>query len=161
MGDSRDRGCAKVLVSACLLGVPCRYDGAYKRYPGVEAALAGCEVVPVCPEQAGGMPTPRVPCDLSGGDGHGVWARRATVVDRDGVDRSAAFREGARLCLQQAPDAAWALLKSGSPSCGVLLTWIDGEKVAGQGVFAALLAKRGIPAKTELTADSRKLSPTS
>lgn len=147
---------ARVLVSACLLGVPCRYDGAHKHYLGIEAALAGFEVVPVCPEQAGGLSTPRVPCDISGGDGHAVWERKAAVVDRDGVDRSAAFREGARACLQQAPDATWALLKSGSPSCGVHQTWIDGERVAGCGVFAALLAKHGIPAKTELalTADS-------
>jgi len=142
-----------VLVSACLLGVPCRYDGAHKRYAGIEAALAGVEVVPVCPEQAGGLSTPRVPCDLSGGDGHAVWAGDASVVDRDGVDRSDAFRDGARACLELAPDAAWALLKSGSPSCGVHQTWIDGERVAGCGVFAALLARRGIPAKTELTAD--------
>jgi uncharacterized protein YbbK (DUF523 family) len=139
----------RVLVSACLLGVACRYDGAHKRYPGVRAALEGFEVVPVCPEQAGGLSTPRVPCDLCGGDGHAVWARRASVIDREGADRSAAFREGARRCLQQAPDAAWALLKSGSPSCGVRRTWIDGQRVPGCGVFAALLAKRGIPARTE------------
>ena len=154
MADYRDRGSAKVLVSACLLGVPCRYDGVHKCYPGVEAALAGCEVVPVCPEQAGGLPTPRVPCDLCGGDGHAVLAGEASVVDRDGVDRSAAFREGARVALQQAPDAAWALLKSGSPSCGVHQTWIDGVKVSGQGVFAAMLAIRDIPMETELTAGS-------
>jgi uncharacterized protein YbbK (DUF523 family) len=140
----------RVLVSACLLGVRCRYDGAHKHYPGVAAALAGCEAVAVCPEQAGGLPTPRVPCDLSGGDGHAVWAGTASVKDRDGVDRSAAFREGALRCLRQAPEAAWALLKSGSPSCGVHQTWIDGERAPGQGVFAALLAMRGVAAKTEL-----------
>ena len=139
----------RVLVSACLLGVRCRYDGAQRQHPGIEEALAGCEVVPVCPEQAGGLPTPRVPCDLSGGDGAAVWAHRATVVDRDGIDRSAAFREGARRCLRAAPDAAWALLKSGSPSCGVHKTPIDGEKVDGQGVFAALLAAHGVSSKTE------------
>ncbi len=157
MEDSRGRSPERVLVSACLLGVPCRYDGAHKRYPGIEAALAGCEVVLVCPEQAGGLPTPRVPCDLSGGDGRAVWARKASVVDRDGVDHSAAFREGARRSLQQAPDAAWALLKSGSPSCGVRRTWIDGQKQPGCGVFAALLHEHEIPLKTdldeELTAD--------
>ncbi len=139
----------RVLVSACLLGVRCRYDGEAKHYAGVQEALEGAELVPVCPEQAGGLPTPRVACDLSGGDGSAVWARKARVLDRDGVDRSAAFREGARRCLQAAPDAQWALLKSGSPSCGVRMTWIDGAKIPGQGVFAALLAARGTPTKTE------------
>ncbi len=140
----------RVLVSACLLGVPCRYDGDHKGYEGVEEALAGCEVVPVCPEQAGGLPTPRVACELRGGPGAAVWTGDAAVVDRDGVDRSDAFRQGAHLSLQRAPDATRALLKSGSPSCGVHRTWIDGEKVDGQGVFAALLAQHGIPAETEL-----------
>ncbi len=139
----------RVLVSACLLGVRCRYDGDSKHYPGIEAALRGFEIVPVCPERAGGLPTPRVACDLSGGDGHEVWAGQACVVDRDGVDRSEAFRQGARRCLAQAPEAAWALLKSGSPSCGVHRTWIDGEQRAGQGVFAALLREQGIEARTE------------
>jgi uncharacterized protein YbbK (DUF523 family) len=139
----------RVLVSACLLGHHCRYDGAHKRYPGIHALLEGAEAVPVCPEQAGGLPTPRVPCDLHGGDGHEVWAGRARVVDREGVDRSEAFRRGAERCLAQAPDAAWALLKAGSPSCGVRQTWIDGARVEGQGVFAALLSAEGIPSKTE------------
>jgi len=131
------------------MGVRCRYDGKNKRYPGVESALEGCEVVPVCPEQAGGLSTPRVACELRGGEGATVWAGDASVVDRDGVDRSAAFRQGAQASLERAPDATWALLKSGSPSCGVHRTWIDGEKVPGQGVFAALLRKHGIPTKTE------------
>jgi len=131
------------------MGMRCRYDGAHKRYDGIEDALAGCEPVPVCPEQAGGLSTPRVPCELRGGDGASVWASDASVVDRDGVDRSAAFREGAQASLARAPGAALALLKSGSPSCGVHRTWIDGEKVPGRGVFAALLHEHGIPAKTE------------
>lgn len=138
-----------MLVSACLLGARCRYDGDHRHYPGVETALAASEVVPVCPEQAGGLPTPRIACELQGGDGHAVWTAEAAVVDRDGVDRSVAFRDGALRCRQQAPDAAWALLKSGSPSCGVHQTWIDGEKAPGQGVFAALLHTHGIPCKTE------------
>ncbi len=139
----------RVLVSACLLGARCRYDGAHRHYPGIEAALTGCEAVPVCPERAGGLPTPRIPCELRGGDGAAVWEGRATVVDRQGTDRSDAFREGARTCSQQAPAAAWALLKSGSPSCGVHSTWIDGAKVPGPGVFAALLAERGVPCRSE------------
>ncbi|MFH1466745.1 MAG: 2-thiouracil desulfurase family protein, partial [Pseudomonadota bacterium] len=79
-----------------------------------------------------------------------VLAGLARVVARDErADRTAAFAAGARACLAQAPDAAWALLKEGSPSCGVNLTWIDGEKVPGKGVFAALVAAVGIPARSE------------
>ncbi len=156
-----DRTTTRVLVSACLLGVRCRYDGGHRRQEGIESFLAGFEVVPVCPEQAGGLPTPRVPCGLHGGDGAVVWERGARVLDRDGIDRSDAFREGAHCCLQQAPDAAWALLKSGSPSCGVRRTRIDGVKAAGRGVFASLLAQRGIPLQTEedLSLGSRSRKP--
>ncbi|MFH1810952.1 MAG: DUF523 domain-containing protein, partial [Pseudomonadota bacterium] len=64
----------RVLVSACLLGVPCRYDGAHKRYDGIEEALEGCEVVLVCPEEAGGLGTPRTASECSGGDGAVVLA---------------------------------------------------------------------------------------
>jgi len=139
----------KVLVSACLLGVRCRYDGQHKRHVGVERALAGCEIVPVCPEQAGGLPTPRPACQLRGGDGEALWQDRARVVDALGVDQSAAFREGARRCLQQAPDARRALLKEGSPSCGVRRCVIDGESRPGMGVLAALLARQGVALETE------------
>lgn len=139
-----------MLVSACLLGEPCRYDGNHKRYAGIEAALAGCEPVPVCPEEAGGLGTPRTASECCGGDGAAVLAGTARVVARDErTDRTAAFVSGARACLARAPEAAWALLKEGSPSCGVNRTWIDGVQVQGKGVFAALVAQAGIHARSE------------
>jgi uncharacterized protein YbbK (DUF523 family) len=147
-------GPSRVLVSACLLGVRCRYDGAHKRYDGVEQAIAGCEAVPVCPEVAGGLPIPRSASGLVGGDGAAVLAGRARVLSDGGEERTAAFLAGARACLAHAPDAAWALLKEGSPSCGVNLTWVDGRKVPGKGVFAALLTAAGIPLRTEETTAS-------
>jgi len=137
------------LVSACLLGERCRYDGQVLSYPGLLRTLEGAEVVAVCPEREGGLPTPRVPCDLQGGDGAAVWCGVARVLDRQGRDRTAQFRAGAQRCLEAAPDAAWALLKARSPSCGLRQVHVDGRLVPGQGVFAALLAQHGVRARDE------------
>lgn len=138
-----------VLVSACLLGERCRYDGRDKPSARVQAALEGCRVVAVCPEVAGGLPVPRPPCDLAGGDGSAVWAHGACVVGVDGVDRTAAFVAGARACLERAPDATLAVLKARSPSCGTDRVTVDGHLVPGRGVFAALLHSLGIPALSD------------
>jgi uncharacterized protein YbbK (DUF523 family) len=129
--DERDA----VLVSACLIGVCCRYDGTSREEPRVVADLAGTRMVPICPEQMGGMSTPRVPCDLVGGDGAAVLEGRARVVDKDGVDRTANFKRGAEESLKLARKfgARRAVLKARSPSCGV-----------ASGVTAALLKKSGI-----------------
>jgi len=135
MPDARGNQNEAVLVSACLLGVCCRYDGTSREEPRVIADLAGTRMVPICPEQMGGLPTPRVPCDLVGGDGADVLEGRAHVVDKDGVDRTANFIRGAEesLKLAQRFGARRAVLKARSPSCGV-----------ASGVTAALLRKNGI-----------------
>ncbi|BDG08103.1 DUF523 domain-containing protein [Anaeromyxobacter paludicola] len=123
-----------VLVSACLLGARCRYDGGDRRDPRVLAAVAGREVVPVCPEEAGGLGTPRPPCDLAGGDGAAVLDGRARVVTRSGDDATAAFVRGAGIAAEAAlrAGARLAILKEGSPSCG------------REGVCAARLARLGL-----------------
>lgn len=124
------------LVSGCLLGLVCRYDGLVKEYPDCRAALIGKVYVPVCPEQLGGMPTPREPADLVGGDGAAVLAGSARVVTRSGVDVTANFVVGAEQVLRIALElqVAGVFLKSASPSCG-----------AGRvlGVTAALLRREG------------------
>jgi uncharacterized protein YbbK (DUF523 family) len=140
-----------VLCSACLLGCRCRYDGTDKQDPRVEKALAGHEVVPICPEAAGGLPIPRPPADLSGGDGRKVLEGAARVVSSKGLDVTAQFARGADLALQAARryGARAALMKEGSPSCGSGRICLDGRKVSGMGVAAAALDRAGIAIVSE------------
>lgn len=139
------------LVSACLLGRACRYDGKSKGHDGVQQEVErlraqGWSIAAVCPEQHLGTPRPAV--TLSGGDGHDVLAGTAIAVQVvDGVDRTEAFLEGAQR--SDHPDATRAILKARSPSCGVGVTNIDGKAVPGDGVFAARLRQRGVPLATE------------
>ena len=124
------------LVSACLTGLCTRYDGRSKPDADCMQLLTGYHWIPVCPEQLGGLPTPRSPCRLVGGDG--VLDGTARVVDQDGIDHSAEFVRGAEMVLTIArmQQVSCCLLKSGSPSCGLApLT----------GVTAALLLRYGIP----------------
>ena len=89
---------AKVLVSACLLGRACRYNGGDERMPDLIAALRadGVEAVPFCPEEAAGLGTPRPSAKLHGGDGHAVADGEARVIDEHGKDVTAEFLSGAR-----------------------------------------------------------------
>jgi uncharacterized protein YbbK (DUF523 family) len=136
-------------VSACLLGELCRYDGASKPSAGARAVVArwsarGGRVVAVCPEQLGGLPTPRPPAHLHGGDGHAVLDERASVRRvSDGEDVTAAFVSGARRAAALAGPACVAILKARSPSCGLGQTEIDGVLGSGDGVLAALLRRGG------------------
>jgi uncharacterized protein YbbK (DUF523 family) len=99
--------------------------------------LAGHRWIPVCPEQLGGLPTPRTAADLVGGDGYDVLAGRASVIDRQGCNVTSQFIQGARQCLAivQARKITTALLKARSPSCGLTTTI---------GVTAALLTANGV-----------------
>lgn len=129
-----------LLVSACLLGEPCRYDGASKPFPGIPALLAEHTIVPVCPEQLGGLPTPRPPAERRGD----------RVITAAGDDVTRAYCLGAeetlRLCRQCGAEAA--VLKERSPSCGcgeIYDGTFTGTTVPGNGVTAALLQDEGIP----------------
>lgn len=130
-----------ILVSACLLGVPCRYDGTGKLEPALEKLRdQGHTLIPVCPEVLGGLPTPRAPAELQS-DGR--------VVNREGVDVSQAYRAGAEAALKLALErgCTLAVLKERSPSCGCGQVY-DGTfshtLTAGSGVAAALLCAHGI-----------------
>ena len=127
----------KVLVSACLLGRPCRFDGGSKPSAAVLREVQGAELIPVCPVELAGLGTPRPAADLRGGDGHDVLEGRARVLRvEDGQDLTEAFLRGAELAARRCDQA---ILKARSPSCGV-----DRD-----GVFAALLRRRGVPLRTE------------
>ena len=143
-----------LLVSACLLGEPCRYDGGHCKHEGVSAFIAGRVVVPVCPEVLGGLTVPRPPAEIVGGDGQDVLAGRARVVDRDGKDVTAWFVKGAQaaLALARKHGIKAAILKERSPSCGPRQVY-DGtftrRRVDGRGVTAALLVANGIMVLSE------------
>lgn len=137
----------KVLVSACLAGRNCRYDGGNCRATAL--GIGDHEAVLFCPEEAGGLPTPRLPAEIVGGDGADVLAGLAQVVTASGEDVTAAYLAGARqaLSLCQREGIERALLKRRSPSCGASAVY-DGTFShtlrPGQGVTAALLSRHGV-----------------
>jgi len=130
----------RLLISACLLGAACRYDGRSKTHPDVAELTRRFELVPVCPEQLGGLPTPRTPSERRG----------EQVVMADGTDVTAQYRRGAeealRLCRLLGCEAA--VLKERSPSCGKERIYdgtFTGVLTDGWGVAAELLRQSGIP----------------
>ena len=130
----------KILISACLLGVRCRYDGASKSHPLMEELAGKHTLIPVCPEQLGGLPTPRPPAERQGD--------RVTAVT--GMDVTEQYRRGAeetlRLCRFFGCEAA--VLKEKSPSCGCRSVYdgtFTGALRGGKGVTAELLEVNGIP----------------
>ncbi len=135
-----------IIVSACLLGFRCRYDGLSKPCERVIELVRLTPVITICPEQDGGLPTPRVPCEIIGGDGRDVLAGKARVISETGEDRTAAYLAGAGRALEAARrcGATRAFLKDGSPSCGCRRLVRDGQEVSGMGVCAALLEKEGL-----------------
>lgn len=146
----------KVLVSRCLLGHRVRYDGgASGPFDLLEQWIEEGRVVPLCPEVAGGLPTPRAAAEIPGGQGGEVLDGTAAVITTDGEDVSAQFLEGARRALElvQKHGIRVAVLKANSPSCGNLLTYdgtFSGVKVSGEGVTAALLKRHGVRVFSEL-----------
>jgi uncharacterized protein YbbK (DUF523 family) len=141
----------KVLVSACFLGEPVRYNGDHKAlsHALLRRWVAEGRVVPHCPEVAGGLGVPRPRCEIQGGSGEDVLDGRARVMDEFGADRTEAFLRGAQLALDlcRVEGISLALLKENSPSCGSLRVGdgsFQGRRVAGQGVTSALLRRHGI-----------------
>lgn len=128
----------KILVSACLLGKNCKYNGKNNYSERVAAYVAGHEVIPVCPEVLGGLPTPRDPSEIVDG----------VVTNCKGISVDRQFRKGAEGALRIAEENGidLAVLQSRSPSCGVRQIYdgsFTGKLIPGQGVFAELLEKNG------------------
>ena len=129
----------KILVSACLLGKNCKYNGGNNLNQNVLDFIEGHEVIGVCPEQLGGLSTPRLPAEIVEG----------VVTNKEGVSVDAEFRKGAQTALAAALEKKvdLAILQSRSPSCGVKEIYdgsFSGKKIKGQGVFAKLLTMHGI-----------------
>jgi uncharacterized protein YbbK (DUF523 family) len=137
---------APVIVSACLLGLPTRYDAGPLEGVSLPERLRGRMLIPVCPEQLGGLPTPRPQQELRGGTGADVLKGRARVVNREGTDVTASFVRAAGIVCQiaQALGADEACLKDGSPSCGVTRVTVDGKETSGFGVTAAAIKNLGL-----------------
>jgi uncharacterized protein YbbK (DUF523 family) len=154
---SANKGVATILISACLVGVSCTWrggpargiaDGSLDSLPAAVKA-AGFSLVPVCPEQLGGLPTPRAPAELQGSAAD-VLADRARVVNRQGEDVTPCFCRGARAVVQIARvvGATGAIMQDRSPSCGTRSVY-DGSfadrLIAGEGTTVAALRAAGLP----------------
>lgn len=128
----------KIMVSACLLGENCKYNGANNLSEKVMKFIEGHEVISVCPEVMGGLPTPRIPSEIVNG----------VVTAADGRNVDAEFRKGAQIGLELAKenDVDLVILQSRSPSCGVKQVYdgtFSGNKIDGQGIFVQLLIENG------------------
>ena len=126
----------RILVSACLLGVCCRYDGESKTCPAALDLAKEHELIPVCPEQLGGLPTPRTPAEIQGG----------RVVARDGRDVTKEYQKGAEeaVRLYQLLRCDCAILKARSPSCGCGQVYdgtFSGTLTPGDGITAQALKR--------------------
>lgn len=144
----------RYLVSACLLGMRTRYDGRHNRSEAVILLKSDNLLIPVCPEQLGGLPTPRPPAEIRDGDGADVLRGSAGVCTADGKDLAEEFIRGARqvLLLAELMQVDGAVLKTGSPSCGdrrIHDGSFEGRCRAGDGVTTALLKEHGIPVFSE------------
>ena len=143
-----------ILLSACLAGRACRFDGSDNEDDRLSRLLAEGRAVLVCPEEDGGLGTPRPPAEISGGDGHDVLEGRARVLTKAGVDVTEEYVRGAELALAKAREsgATQAILKARSPSCGKGCVY-DGSfsrtTSAGDGVTTALLERNGIEVTTD------------
>jgi len=132
-----------IVVSACLLGLKCRWDG--QSYQPEKQLMHSPDMIPVCPEQLGGLPTPREPAQIIDGNGFDVLNNQARVINAAGIDVTYEFIRGARAVLRIARqyDVDHAILKERSPSCAVHQLYQGKTLVAGMGVTCALLFREG------------------
>ncbi len=141
----------KILISACLVGVPVRYNGLALTVESgiVDRWVKAGQVITFCPEVSGGLPTPRQPAEIIHSDGLSVLKGTARIVQRDGGDVTSEFISGAKLALELClkHKIGLAILTESSPSCGSSTIYngeFSGTKIAGAGVTSALLLENGI-----------------
>lgn len=144
-----------VMVSGCLLGFKCRFDGTARETPELQSALQGYRLVPFCPEVSGGLTAPRSPAEIQAGDGAAVLSGKARVMNQVGLDCTEEFIHGAETILElvknQQPE--FVVLKAKSPSCGVGEIYdgsFSGKLKDGDGVTTALLRDAGITVYSEM-----------
>jgi uncharacterized protein YbbK (DUF523 family) len=145
-----------VLVSACLAGRACAYDGSHRAHPEILDLVRAGRAVLVCPEEEGGLPTPRPAAEIEGGRGGDVLDGTARVLTDSGMDVTDVYLEGARVAVGRADaqGCTAAILKARSPACGCEAVY-DGTfsrtLTDGDGVTAAALRRAGIELWTEET----------
>ncbi|ACL69066.1 DUF523 domain-containing protein [Halothermothrix orenii] len=143
-----------IIVSACLLGKKCRYDGKAKLNNRLVKLLKDKEIIPVCPELEGDLPVPRPPAEIIGGNGFDILKGRARIKNREGRDVTDNFIKGVNKVITRVDlkDIRMAILKERSPSCGVNCIYdgsFNGKLKDGCGVFTARLLKEKIPIFSE------------
>ncbi|MCB2308259.1 DUF523 domain-containing protein [Clostridium estertheticum] len=151
-----------IIVSSCLCGINCRYDGSNNLDTRVLKLLNEGKALPVCPEQLGGLATPREPCEILNGNGLDVIEGKATIIGAKNNDLTSSFLKGAyeTLKIVEKIGATTAILKARSPSCGVSKIYdgkFSGTLRPGNGVTAELLLSKGIKVFTEEDLDDKKL----
>lgn len=144
-----------ILVSSCLCGEKCKYNGEDNLNVDVMTYLEQKEIIHVCPEVFGGLSTPRTPAEIVGGSARDVLKGNAKVMTKEGEDVTMAFIRGANKVLQLAKQfhVKQAILKAKSPSCGkgeVYDGSFNQNLIAGNGITAELLLKEGIEVITEV-----------
>ncbi|WP_456396395.1 DUF523 domain-containing protein [Desulfurobacterium sp.] len=139
-----------IVVSMCLLGIKCRYDGKSVSWEGLKFIKDSFFILPVCPEQLGGLPTPRPPSKIEKGDGFTVLEGRSRILTVEGkIDVTANFIRGSQEALKIAnlfrENVKAVILKEKSPSCGVktIYNFNTDSLKTGKGVTAALFIKNG------------------
>lgn len=136
-----------LIVSACLVGIKCKYDSTSAKDKEVTTLVSEGRAIPLCPEQLGGLPTPRPRSKIIGGEGKDVIIGKAKVNYENGKDVTQNFIKGAQETLKIAKliGAKQAILKSKSPSCGCGKIYNEKDKlIEGDGVCASLLKQNGI-----------------
>lgn len=143
-----------ILISACLLGTNCKYSGGNNLTPELLELMKEHILIPICPEQLGGLTTPRKPSEIQEGTGSDVLAGQALVINNAGEDLTRQFVKGAEETLNLAKlyDCTAAILKSRSPSCGSGTIYdgsFSGKVKQGSGVAAQLLMDNGLMVMSE------------
>jgi len=137
---------AEFIVSACLCGIPCRYDGKSSKDPQIEKLVRTHKALPLCPEILGGLAIPREPTEIASGEGKDVLLGLTQVVSKKGEDVTPFFLRGAYFSLKIAKKLKIkkAYMKKNSPSCGSGMIMRKGRRVKGDGVTVALFKREGI-----------------
>lgn len=143
-----------IIVSSCLAGECCRYNGTHRLIDKVKELVEENKAMMICPELAGGFTTPREPAEIVGGTGEDVLRGNARVIEKSGMDVTTLYLDGAYKALKLAKNvkATLIILKEDSPSCGSHMIYngeFSNRKIAGNGVTAALLQKEGFKVISE------------
>ncbi len=144
----------KLLISACLLGINCKYNGDNNKSEELMDFIKAFDTIPICPEQLGGLTTPRAAAEIKGGSGEAVLKGEARVYIKEGGDVTEKFIRGAKETLELAKlyGCEAAILKARSPSCGCGTIYdgsFSGKTIVGNGICTQLLLDNSIKVYSE------------